>query len=30
MLAIQTIHHMSLPVTDIVRSNRFYSDILGL
>lgn len=27
---IETIHHVSLPVTDLERSKRFYRDILGL
>jgi catechol 2,3-dioxygenase-like lactoylglutathione lyase family enzyme len=30
MLDILTIHHVSLPVSDIVRAKRFYSDVLGL
>jgi glyoxylase I family protein len=27
---IETIHHVSLPVTDVERSKRFYREILGL
>ena len=30
MLDIQTIHHVSLPVTDLERARRFYEDVLGL
>jgi len=30
MLDILTIHHVSLPVSDIARAKRFYSDVLGL
>jgi catechol 2,3-dioxygenase-like lactoylglutathione lyase family enzyme len=30
MLEIQTIHHVSLPVTDLARAKRFYEDVLGL
>jgi catechol 2,3-dioxygenase-like lactoylglutathione lyase family enzyme len=30
MLTIQTIHHVSLPVTELERSRKFYSEILGL
>jgi glyoxylase I family protein len=30
MLEIQTIHHVSVPITDLERSRRFYSDVLGL
>jgi glyoxylase I family protein len=29
-LEVGTIHHVSLPVTDLERSRRFYSEILGL
>lgn len=29
-LAIETLHHVSLPVTDIERSRRFYREVLGL
>src|SRR5688572_1821298 len=30
MLQIQTIHHVSLPVSDIARARAFYTDVLGL
>ncbi len=30
MLKIETIHHVSLLVTDLARSKQFYSEILGL
>jgi glyoxylase I family protein len=30
MLEIETIHHVSLPVTDLERSKRFYEEVLGL
>lgn len=30
MLKIESIHHVSLPVTDLERSKQFYSGILGL
>lgn len=30
MLEIETIHHVSINVTDLERSRRFYGDILGL
>src|SRR4030095_6283799 len=30
MLDILTIHHVSLPVSDVVRAKRFYGDVLGL
>ena len=30
MLDIESIHHVSLPVTDIERSRAFYEDVLGL
>ena len=30
MFKIETIHHVSLPVTDLERSKKFYSEILGL
>lgn len=30
MLTIETIHHVSLPVTDLDRSKAFYTRILGL
>jgi catechol 2,3-dioxygenase-like lactoylglutathione lyase family enzyme len=30
MLSITTIHHVSLPVVDLERSKRFYSEVLGL
>jgi glyoxylase I family protein len=30
MLGIVTIHHVSLPVTDLSRSKQFYGDVLGL
>lgn len=30
MMKIETIHHVSLPVTDLPRSKRFYTEILGL
>jgi len=30
MLKIETIHHVALPVTDLERSKRFFSDVLGL
>jgi catechol 2,3-dioxygenase-like lactoylglutathione lyase family enzyme len=29
-MKIETIHHVSLPVTDLERSKRFYAEILGL
>lgn len=30
MLAIESLHHVSLPVTDLDRSRRFYREVLGL
>jgi glyoxylase I family protein len=30
MFKIETIHHVSLPVMDLERSKKFYSEILGL
>jgi catechol 2,3-dioxygenase-like lactoylglutathione lyase family enzyme len=30
MLDVDTLHHASLPATDIERSKRFYSEVLGL
>ena len=30
MFKIETIHHVSLPVADLERSKKFYSEILGL
>src|SRR4051812_45891828 len=30
MLAIETIHHFSLCVTDLARARHFYGDVLGL
>ncbi|MGH7563356.1 MAG: VOC family protein [Gemmatimonadota bacterium] len=30
MLAIETLHHVSLPVTDLERAKCFYGDVLGL
>ncbi|HKG90360.1 MAG TPA: VOC family protein [Gemmatimonadaceae bacterium] len=30
MLRVETIHHVSLPVTDLARSRRFYGGVLGL
>lgn len=30
MLDIDTLHHVSIPSSDIERSKRFYSDVLGL
>jgi len=30
MLQIKTIHHVSLPVTDLEKSKKFYNEILGL
>ncbi len=30
MLSIETIHHASMPVTDLARSKRFYGEVLGL
>ncbi len=30
MLEIETLHHVSLSVTDLPRSKRFYGDVLGL
>ena len=30
MLAIDTIHHVSIPVRDLAASKRFYSEVLGL
>ena len=30
MLSIKTIHHVSLPVTDLERSKRFYAEVLTL
>jgi glyoxylase I family protein len=30
MLDIDTLHHVSLPASDIERSKRFYSEVLGL
>ncbi|MGV8841314.1 MAG: VOC family protein [Bauldia sp.] len=29
-LTIESLHHVSLPVTDVERSRRFYRDVLGL
>ena len=30
MLAIEMLHHVSLPVRDLARAKAFYSDVLGL
>jgi len=30
MFAIESIHHISIPVTDLERSRHFYAEILGL
>ena len=30
MLEIETIHHVSIPVTDLAGAERFYEDVLGL
>lgn len=30
MFEIETIHHVSLPVTDLARAKSFYADVLGL
>lgn len=30
MLTIETLHHVSLPVTDVERSRRFYREVMGL
>src|SRR5919202_5446344 len=30
MLEIETLHHVSLPVTDLERAKRFYGEVLGL
>lgn len=30
MLRIETLHHVSLSVTDLARARRFYGDVLGL
>ncbi|MEO8201336.1 MAG: VOC family protein [Gemmatimonadota bacterium] len=30
MLEIETLHHVSLPVSDLARSRRFYGGLLGL
>ena len=30
MMSIEALHHVSLPVTDLDRSKRFYADVLGL
>lgn len=30
MLKIETLHHVSLPVSDLARSKRFYSEVLEL
>jgi catechol 2,3-dioxygenase-like lactoylglutathione lyase family enzyme len=30
MLRIETLHHVSLPVTDVKRAVRFYREVLGL
>ena len=30
MLEIETVHHVSIPVTDLPRAERFYEDVLGL
>lgn len=30
MLQIRTIHHVSLPVTDLEKSRKFYAEVLGL
>ncbi|MCI0393685.1 MAG: VOC family protein [Chloroflexi bacterium] len=30
MLKIETIHHVSLPVSDLERAKRFYEEVLGL
>ena len=30
MLAIESLHHVSLPVADLERSRRFYREVLGL
>ena len=30
MIDIETLHHVSLPVTDLARATRFYREVLGL
>jgi glyoxylase I family protein len=30
VIQVETLHHVSIPVTDLTRAKRFYSDILGL
>jgi glyoxylase I family protein len=30
VIQVETLHHVSIPVTDRTRAKRFYSDILGL
>lgn len=30
MLSIESLHHVSVPVTDLERAKRFYGDVLGL
>jgi catechol 2,3-dioxygenase-like lactoylglutathione lyase family enzyme len=30
MLGIETLHHVSISVTDLARAKRFYGDVLGL
>jgi glyoxylase I family protein len=30
VIQVETLHHVSIPATDLTRAKRFYSDILGL
>jgi len=30
VLAVSSIHHVAVPVTDLARAKRFYADVLGL
>ena len=30
MLALSSIHHVALPVTDLARAKRFYAEVIGL
>jgi catechol 2,3-dioxygenase-like lactoylglutathione lyase family enzyme len=30
MIQVETLHHVSISVTDLARAQRFYSDVLGL